>query len=70
MCYLWLRFFLQEDRLEEEIKFTAAADAREELAEDMQLADLLANEYSLEEVISQLVKIIFSQSHSTGIFDE
>lgn len=38
----------------------------EELVERLKLADLMYNEYSLEEVIYQLAKIMFRQSLSRG----
>ena len=67
--YVFLFLYsLQKDRLEEEIKYRASADVREELLEEMQLVDLLSNEYSLEEIIYQLARILFSQSLSRGSF--
>lgn len=53
-----------EDRLEEEIKSGAVAESQEAMAQELQLAELLSNEYSLEEIIYQLARILFSQSLS------
>ncbi len=55
-----------EDRLEEEIKSGAVAESQEAMAQELQLAELLSNEYSLEEIIYQLARILFSQSLSQG----
>jgi len=54
--------------LEEEIKSGAVVDAQEAMAQELQLAELLSNEYSLEEIIYQLARILFSQSLSQGKF--
>ena len=63
--YPWKQPLKQdEDRLEEEIKSGAVVDAQEAMAQELQLAELLSNEYSLEEIIYQLARILFSQSLS------
>ena len=67
--YPWKQPLKQdEDRLEEEIKSGAVVDAQEAMAQELQLAELLSNEYSLEEIIYQLARILFSQSLSQGKF--
>lgn len=63
-----LYLLLYQDRLEEEIKSRAAVNAQEELSEEIQLAELLSNEYSLEEIIYQLARILFSQSLTKGAY--
>lgn len=59
----------EQDRLEQEIKSKgiAANQVKEEHFDETHIVDLLNNEYSLEEIIYQLARILFSQSLSQGI---
>lgn len=60
------------DELEEEIKTraaitTASKSIKDEHLNEAHIVDLLNNEYSLEEIIYQLARILFSQSLSQGM---
>ena len=46
----------------------AAIDIKEEHLDEAHIVELLSNEYSLEEIIYQLARILFSQSLSQGIY--
>jgi hypothetical protein len=52
--------------LNEEEPGPLSEDDYEELLEKLRLEDLLYNEYSLEEVIYQLAKLMFTQSLTIG----
>lgn len=57
-----------QDRLEEEIKSRdVMTNVKEEHFDEAHIVDLLSNEYSLEEIIYQLARILFSQSLSQGM---
>lgn len=46
---------------------TLATGVKEEHLNEANLVDILSNEYSLEEILYQLARILFSQSLSQGI---
>lgn len=50
----------------EETKSEAAEPKNGKVEEEQQLAQLINNEYSLEEIIYQLARILFSQSLHQG----
>ena len=52
----------------DETKSKTAETKKDESEEEQQLAQLISNEYSLEEIIYQLARILFSQSLHQGIF--
>ncbi|KAL1132377.1 hypothetical protein AAG570_010332 [Ranatra chinensis] len=52
----------KQETMEIEIGSAITEDDYEELMEKLKVADLLYNEYSLEEVIYQLAKLMFTQS--------
>jgi hypothetical protein len=46
---------------------TLATGVKEEHLNEANIVDILSNEYSLEEILYQLARILFSQSLSQGI---
>lgn len=46
---------------------TLATGVKEEHWNEANIVDILSNEYSLEEILYQLARILFSQSLSQGI---
>lgn len=46
---------------------TAVFDVKDEHLNEAHIVDILSNEYSLEEILYQLARILFSQSLSQGI---
>ena len=47
---------------------TAVFDVKDEHLNEAHIVDILSNEYSLEEILYQLARILFSQSLSQGIW--
>lgn len=70
--FIFLFQVQESDELEEEIKsraiteITTTKTIKDEHLNEAHIVDLLNNEYSLEEIIYQLARILFSQSLSQG----
>ena len=57
---------LEKSQVVDDTKSTTVETKKEEVEEEQQLAQLINNEYSLEEIIYQLARILFSHSLHQG----